>query len=128
MSSVPSLCQVTSALSMGAPSGGPSSFPWAVKLTCHIPTIGSAESATVNSEPLLNPNPLHDCRWRSAPYLFESPHAALAFTASRHTEAKANIKTLNLFCMWNLLGPIGRCQKVYRGRSSCRHARRVNSL
>src|SRR5215469_13943323 len=96
MSSVPSLCQVTNALSMGVPSGGPASFPWAVKVTCHRPTIGSAGSATVNSEPLLNPNPCHDCRWRAAPYLLESPQAALALTANRHTEAKANPKTLIL--------------------------------
>ena len=35
ISSVPSLCQVTKELSMGAPSGGPISLPWAVNV--HMP-------------------------------------------------------------------------------------------
>lgn len=50
MSSVPSLCQVTSALSIGVSSGGPSSLPWAVNVTCHIPTIGSLPSEILSSE------------------------------------------------------------------------------
>src|ERR1700746_1852701 len=92
ISSVPSLCQVTKELSIGVPSGGPISLPWAVNVTCHMPTIGSFSAPSIlKSEPDWNTSePCHDCRCRIAPNLFASPHAALAEAPSRQTETKAN--------------------------------------
>jgi hypothetical protein len=55
MISVLSLCQVTKELSMGVPSGGAISLPWAVNVTCHMPTIESfSSSAILKSGPGLN--------------------------------------------------------------------------
>src|SRR5690349_10024924 len=68
ISSVPSLCHVAKALSMGVPSGGPLTLPWAVNVTCHIPTIGSLSSAILSSEPDRNESaPCQDCRRRFVP-------------------------------------------------------------
>src|ERR1700751_1203439 len=79
MSSVPSLCQVAKALSIGVPSGGPTSLPWAVNVTCHMPTIGSLSSAILSSEPdSKKSDPCQDCWRRVGPNLLASPHDALA--------------------------------------------------
>src|SRR5215475_8014955 len=92
ISSVPSLCQVTNELSRGVPSGGPISLPWAVNVTCHIPTIGSfSASSILKSEPdWITSELCHDCRCRIAPNPFPSPHAAWAEAPSRQAETRAN--------------------------------------
>src|SRR5262249_41991366 len=95
ISSVPSLCQVTKALSIGVPSGGPGSLPHAVNVTCHMPTIGSAASETFSNESDRKPSEsCQDCRWSSAPYWFESPHAAFALTVNKLAETSAKTMIL----------------------------------
>src|SRR3569833_2267754 len=91
--SEPSACQVTSALSIGAPSGGPSTFPCAVNVTCHIPTMAAALSDTYSRE-AGDFAPFHACLWNSAP--FTSPHDAWAAAARviAHTTVNRNFLKL----------------------------------
>src|SRR5438045_7685642 len=92
ISSVPSLCHVTRALSIGVPSGGPGWLPQAVKVACHMPTIGSLVSAMFSSNPGCDESvPCHDWGRSIAPNLFELPHAALALVTSKQAETKVKV-------------------------------------
>src|SRR3954467_2524391 len=64
--SVWSLCHTTRELSMGVPSGGPSSLPSAVKVTCHMPVIRTSEELAEMGKRLPD-CPSHRCGNRDAP-------------------------------------------------------------